>query len=263
MTVGGLLLRGTPLGIPLSLLGLANRFGVFDKDDVAVPQPNPFAEDKVAFSSLFRNVPQEKPDDLLPTPQQLVQEVRKEIEQRKLNEEFPEIITYGDTILPDSMKDEVVEQIPTSAVSTNLMGLLSGANVGSNLMQRYNVPQDFEPRIETSPVEADFFGLKKNITDSLLATVQESLGDDYVLPPVSEVGDPVTLTNPILFGKVPKDYIPTFKDNITPTISLLATTGGQDIRANQLTPDNQREFFELLNQFRGQANPLGLNIGFR
>lgn len=333
LTAGSLLLRGTPLGVPLGILSIANRLNnFFNKDDRqggmsfdaprdfrnrsqvadvanlqdniiptvtptvtsrqggmsfdAIPSllnanrvssvfPQVLGTERVQTGTRDVQVPTGRQRGDIPatfTEQQPVFEDRDIVSSgllqllgaRNIGQDFMQ--RYDDPRQGGMSFTEPRESDIAFAPANNITGLLGTQNIGQDFMQRYNVPQDFAPRIETSPVEIrnilNPFEEKSNVTDRLLATVQERLGDDYILPPVSQVGDPVTLTNPILFGEVPDDYIPTFKDNITPTISLLATTGGQDIRANQLTPDNQREFFELLSQFRGQA-PLGLNIGFQ
>ena len=319
LTAGSLLLRGTPLGVPLGILSIANRLNnFFNKDDrqggMSFDAPRDFRNrSQVAnvFNLQDNIVPTVTPtvtsrqggmsfDSIPPSllnanrvssvfPQVLgterVQTGTRDVQVptgRQVSGGRPETVIEQQPVFEDRdiVSSGLLQQISNElgqvgnvpiaepresdiafAPANNITGLLGTQNIGQDFMQRYNVPQDFEPRIETSPVESDIFGFKKNITDRILKTVQKSLGDDYVLPPVSQVGDPVTLTNPV-FGKVPEDYIPIFEDNITPAISLLPTVDGQVVGLSQLTPDNEQKYLELLSQFRGQA-PLGLNIGFQ
>jgi hypothetical protein len=270
LTVGGLLLKGTPIGSALSLLGLANTVGnFFNRDDrqggMSFDEPRDFRNKKqvAEVANLQDNIiPTVTPTvtsrqggmsfDAIPPSYLNANRVSSVFPQvvgservltgtrdvsvptgRQLQGGRPEIVIEQQPVFEDRdiVSSGLLQQISNElgqvgnvpiaepresdiafAPANNITGLLGTQNIGQDFMQRYNVPQDFEPRIETSPVESDIFGFKKNITDRILKTVQKSLGDDYVLPPVSEVGDPVTLTNPV-FGKVPEDYIPIFEVN--------------------------------------------------
>ena len=170
-------------------------------------------------------------------------------------------------LLADANVGGSTTRIPTQPSALNIfpravdLGLLADANVGGSTY----VQPSFVPSIEASPIVRKSYKPFSNDTSDISQSIIDSITKDllknenYKLPSVNFVGDPVLIENPI---RALRGDEPIFDG--TPQFNLLATTpSGIPFPYESMNPTNQDEFNRQFGLLTGKAEPYGLTVGYR
>ena len=250
------------------------------KDTQPVPTINPFMSN-ASFYGITS--PTMKPDNLLtlPTPEELVQEVReKQGRKAELKERYPsltdeqitelaeaeeniqsqqssEIKTYGTSILPDNIARQIDEQQqmamnpyePTQTMARPVdLGLLSGANIGAEYTTMRRPDVTF--KLGISPLaQVSGTDYSQTMLDELTKSGLLTGYNPYISQNLPEA----TFENPIpykFFGKAPEISGASARLlGYTPS----SDTGDEIIPYYNLTYGQQLEYQRMLDDLRNKA----------
>jgi len=277
----GLLFSGTPIGSVASLLGIANRLNdrrLVKKDNIERGRRIDSMTDQDAFGGLgmqglfnagiitadpYENLPMGGEDNIpitinnIPIPQTTEERLAKFYPPSSMGLNARDSLLYADEMM-GKYSDMVNANINPTAVDLNL---LADANVGGSTY----VQPSFVPSIEASPIVRNSYKPFSNDTSDISQSIIDSITKDllknenYKLPSVNFVGDPVLIENPI---RALRGDEPIFDG--TPQFNLLATTpSGIPFPYESMNPTNQDEFNRILGLLTGKAEPYGLTVGYR